>query len=101
MRIATTGDGEVLHPGPAARLERRSARLQAHEVSPTTVASPSLLDALDFDLTVEDSTGSDEGSQSSAPSPSIGVRTRGRHHDGRFTEKTSISTVAVGGHSTR
>ena len=63
MRTATTGDGEVLHPGPAARPERRSARLQAHEVSPTTVASPSLLDALEFDLTVEDSTGSDEGSR--------------------------------------
>ncbi len=40
--------------GPAARPLRRSARLQAQEVSPTAVDSPSVLDALEFDLTVED-----------------------------------------------
>ena len=59
--------GEALHPGPAARPLRRSARLRAQEVSPTAVDSPSVLDALEFDLTVEDSTESEcgelEGSQ--------------------------------------
>ena len=44
-----------------------AARLQAQEVSPTAVDSPSVLDALEFDLTVEDSTESEcgelEGSQ--------------------------------------
>ena len=56
--------GEALHPGPA-RLVRRSARLRAQEVSPTAVdtpsAHPTLLDALEFDLTIADSTESESG----------------------------------------
>ena len=35
--------------------------------APTAVVAPSVLDALEFDLTVEDSTGSDEGSQMPVP----------------------------------
>ena len=62
--------GEALHPGPAARPVRRSARLRAQEVSPTTVDSPSpphstLLDALEFDLTIADSTESESGGDES------------------------------------
>ena len=57
--------GEVLHPGPA-RPVRRSARLRAQEVSSTAVDTPSpthstLLDALEFDLTIADSTESESG----------------------------------------
>ena len=49
--------GEALHPGPALR-PLLSARLQALQVPPTVVDSPppsSVLDALEFDLTIEDS----------------------------------------------
>ena len=57
--------GEALHPGPA-RPVRRSARLRAQEVSPTAVDTPSpthptLLDSLEFDLTIADSTESESG----------------------------------------
>ena len=76
---------EALHPG--------------HEVSPTAVVSSSVLDALEFYLTVEDSTESEcgelEGSELPVV-PSVGDRTSGRRV-GRFRER--ISTVGVGGHS--
>ena len=43
---------------------RRGAR---HTRCPTAVVSPSVLDALEFDLTLEDPTGGDEGSQMPVP----------------------------------
>ena len=78
---------------------RRGAR---HTRCPTAVVSPSVLDALEFDLTVEDPTGGDEGSQMPVPqarpsafAPEAGVTMM-------FTERTSsFLTVGVGGHSTR
>ena len=84
---------------------RRSARLQAHEVSSIAVASPSVLDALEFNLIVEDSIGGecDEGSQMpvlqarpSALAPQAGVTMMADLQRG-----SSILTVGVGGHSTR
>ena len=87
-----------LHPGPAARPLRRSARLQAHEVSPTAVVSPSVLDALEFDLTVEDSTGSEcdelvAQARPSALAPEAGVTMMADSQRGR---RPSRRLVLVG-----
>ena len=70
--------GEGLHPGPAARPVRRSARLRAQEVSPIAVDSPSppdstLLDALEFDLTIAASTESELGGDESEVPESLAI----------------------------
>ena len=64
------------------------------------MVSPSVLDVLEFDLTVENSTGGDEGSQMPVPqarpsafAPEAWVT--------MMADSSSISTVGVGGHSTR
>ena len=63
--------GEALHPGPA-RPVRLSARLRAQEVSPTAVDSSSpthstILDALEFDLTIADSESESGGHEPEVP----------------------------------